>query len=450
MAPNNGTLHPWGIFLNKFTDIPDELAPTRATFAAGPAYRRGLPAVLGPGALVAVGYMDPGNWATALEGGSRYGYRLLGVIVLASLLAMLLQWIAARVGVVTGRDLAQLCREHSPRWAIVPFGLASEVAIVGCDVAEVVGSAVALQLLLEVPLWAGVLLSTLMTLALFLVGRRGRHRLEIVVAALIVLVAACVAAQLVAAHPDWSGVARGLAPDPALLRDAGMLWLAAGIVGATVMPHNLYLHSALVKGHAAPASPAARPVARALAAAGIDSAVSLGLAMLVNAALLIVAAAVFHARHATQVDDLAAAQRLLAPALHARWPGVLFALALLCCGLNAMLTGTLAGQAVMEGFLRLRMSRFRRALLTRSLALGPALLATLAYGGHGSARLLVASQVLLSLQLPLAMLPLLCFACSRRLMGAWRLGPGMGALAWSGALLLVALNAALLWPAARG
>jgi manganese transport protein len=439
--------------LNKFTHIPDELLPTCGTFDAPPARRNGWLSTLGPGALIAVGYMDPGNWATALVGGSRYGYRLLAVIVLASLLAMLLQWIAARVGVVTGRDLAQLCRERSPRWAVIPFWLASEVAIVGCDVAEVVGSAVALQMLLRVPLWLGVLLAALMTMAFFVVGRRGRRRLEIAVMVLIALVVACLAAQLAAVRPDWAAAAQGLAPDPALLRDAGMLWLAAGIVGATVMPHNLYLHSALVK-HYAPSGPRKRvlrlairqrAVARVLKAVGIGSVASLMLALLVNAALLILAAAVFHAGPAGGVDDLAAAQRLLAPALHARWPGVLFALALLCCGVNSMFTATLAGQAVMEGFLNLRMSRLRRALITRALALGPALLAVAAYGEHGSAPLLVASQVLLSLQLPLAMLPLLRFACDRELMGVWRLGPVLGALAWSGALLLVALNAALAW-----
>jgi manganese transport protein len=437
--------------LNRFTDIPEELLPTRAVFAATAPRRRAF-AMLGPGALVAVGYMDPGNWAAALVGGSRYGYRLLAAIVLASLLAMLLQWIAARVGVVTGRDLAQLCRERSPRWAAIPLWLASEVAIVGCDVAEVVGSAVALQMLLRVPLWLGVLLAALMTMAFFLAGRRGRRRLEVAVAALIALVVACLAVQLAVARPDWGAAARGLVPDPALLRDAGVLWLAVGIVGATVMPHNLYLHSALVKGYVPPsprrqARPAMRQraVARVLKAVGIDSVASLSLALLVNAALLILAAAVFHAGHAGGVDDLAAAQHLLAPALHARWPGVLFALALLCCGVNSMLTVTLAGQAVMEGFLGLRMSRLRRAVLTRALALGPALFAVAAYGEHGSAPLLVASQVLLSLQLPLAMLPLLRFACDRGLMGAWRLGPVAGALAWSGALLLVALNVALVW-----
>jgi manganese transport protein len=413
-----------------------------------------LGSLFGPGALIAVGYMDPGNWATAIAGGARYGYRLLWVVAAASLVAMLLQWVAARIGVVTGSSLARLCRERLPRRSVAPLWLASEVAIVACDVAEVVGSAVALQILLHVPLWVGVLLSAGLTLGFLALARRGLGLLSTVVAALIALVAVCLVTQLAVSQPRWIAIAQGLQPSAELLRDAGMAWLAAGIVGATVMPHNLYLHSALAAASQRAAMRAVAPVPaakdrqavdRVLRAVGLDSTLSLFIAFLVNAALLILAASVFQAHGQLQVDDLAQAHRLLSSTLPGRWPGIVFAVALLVCGINSMLTGTLAGQVVMEGFLDLRMSAFRRALLTRGLAIVPALLAVTSMGEHGSAQLLVASQVLLSLQLPFAMLPMLWFACDARLMGPWRLRPVVGALAWLGAASLVGLNALVLW-----
>ncbi|WP_051180310.1 Nramp family divalent metal transporter [Caballeronia insecticola] len=399
----------------------------------------------GAGALVAVGYMDPGNWATALASGARYGYSLLFVVLLASLMGMLLQWIASRVGVVTGRDLAQLCRERYSRRTTLVLWIACEIAIIACDVAEVVGSAVALQMLFGLSLTAGVLCSAVGTFAMLALQSRGRRPLQRAVTALILFVSFCFVVELALAHPVWSNALRGLAPSRELLRDAGMLWLAAGVLGATVMPHNLYLHSALVKEHA-PARDDST-VERALTGVNIDTFASLSLAFVVNASLLIVAAAVFHASGHFDVDDLADAHRLIAPLVGSHWAGVVFAVALLACGLNATVTGTLAGQAVMEGFLRLKMARWARALLTRGLAIGPALVAVAAFGQHGSNTLLVATQVVLSLQLPLAVIPLVRFASDAALMGRWRVARVPLALAWGCAGIIVALNGAMLWQA---
>jgi manganese transport protein len=399
----------------------------------------------GAGALVAVGYMDPGNWATALASGARYGYSLLFVVLLASLMGMLLQWIASRVGVVTGRDLAQLCRERYSRRTTLVLWIACEIAIIACDVAEVVGSAVALQLLFGLSLTAGVLISAVGTFAMLALQSRGRRPLHRAVTALILFVSVCFVVELALAHPAWGDALRGLAPSRELVRDAGMLWLAAGVLGATVMPHNLYLHSALVKEHAGPRDDAA--IGQALRGVNIDTFASLGLAFVVNASLLVVAAAVFHASGHTEVEDLADAHRLIAPLVGSHWAGVVFAAALLACGLNATVTGTLAGQAVMEGFLRLKMARWARALTTRALAIGPALVAVASFGQHGSNALLVATQVVLSLQLPLAVIPLVRFASDARLMGRWRVARAPLALAWACAGIIVALNGAILWQA---
>jgi manganese transport protein len=399
----------------------------------------------GAGALVAVGYMDPGNWATALASGARYGYSLLFVVLLASLMGLLLLWIASRVGVVTGRDLAQLCRERYSRRTTLVLWIACEIAIIACDVAEVVGSAVALQLLFGFSLTVGVLISAVATFAMLALQSRGRRPLQRAVTALIFFVSFCFVVELVLAHPVWGDAMRGLAPSGKLLRDAGMLWLAAGVLGATVMPHNLYLHSALVKDHADPRDDAA--IGRALRGVNIDTFGALGLAFIVNASLLVVAAAVFHATGHTDVDDLADAHRLIEPLVGSHWAGVVFAAALLACGLNATVTGTLAGQAVMEGFLRLKMARWARALLTRGLAIGPALVAVASFGQHGSNALLVATQVVLSLQLPLAVIPLVRFASDAGLMGRWRVARVPLALAWACAGVIVALNGAMLWQA---
>ncbi|ADG15785.1 Nramp family divalent metal transporter [Paraburkholderia atlantica] len=427
-------------------------------FAMRPNRRRRLPgeptrpahwfSFLGAGALIAVGYIDPGNWATALGAGAGYGYGLLGIVLLSSMVGMLMQWLSSRLGVVTGRDLAQLCRERNGRRATLFLWLTSEVAIIACDVAEVVGSAVALQLLLGVSLTVGVLMSAVCTFALLALQQAGGRRLEAVIAALIGFVGLCFVVQLALARPDWHAALAGTAPSIELIRNAGMLWLAAGIVGATVMPHNLYLHSALVKHHAPDSSDA--QIKAALHVVNLDTFGSLAFAFVINAALLIVAAAVFYSSGHRDVTDLADAHRLIAPLVGNRWAGILFAAALLACGLSATVTGTLAGQAVMEGFLRLRLPRWKRALLTRALAIGPALLAVGMFGQHGSNQLLVASQVVLSLQLPLAVVPLIRCASDPTLMRGWRVHGVPLVLAWLSAWFIIALNGALLWQLATG
>jgi manganese transport protein len=429
---------------------PFALNPSRRRRPAGeePPRPRNWLAFIGAGALVAVGYMDPGNWATALAGGAGYGYRLLDIVLISSLMAMLLQWISSRLGVVTGRDLAQLCRERTGRRTTLFLWVTSEIAIIACDVAEVVGSAVALQLLFGVSLNAGVVMSAVCTFAMLALQRHGRRTLETAVVALIMFVGLCFVIELALARPDWRAALTGAAPSPELLRNAGMVWLAAGIVGATVMPHNLYLHSALVKTHARSASDA--DIAHALRGVNFGTFSTLSFAFVINAALLIVSAAVFHASGHHDVTDLADAHRLIAPIVGSRWAAILFAAALLACGLSATVTGTLAGQAVMEGFLQIRLPRWQRALLTRSLAIGPALVAVAMFGPHGSAQLLVASQVVLSLQLPLAIVPLIRFASDAQLMRGWRVRGVPLVLAWTCAAGIVALNGALIWETAAG
>ncbi|ABE31016.1 Mn2+/Fe2+ transporters, NRAMP family, MntH [Paraburkholderia xenovorans LB400] len=429
---------------------PSALRPNRRRRlpASGPARPPHWFSFVGAGALIAVGYIDPGNWATALGAGAGYGYRLLSMVLLASLMAMLLQWLSSRLGVVTGRDLAQICRERTSRRGTLFLWLTSEVAIIACDVAEVVGSAVALQLLLGVSLTVGVLMSAVCTFALLALQQKGGRKLEAVIAALIGFVGLCFVVQLALARPDWHAALAGTVPSVELLRNAGMVWLAAGIVGATVMPHNLYLHSALVKHHAPEGSDA--QIKAALHVVNLDTFGSLSFAFVINAALLIVAAAVFYVSGHRDVTDLADAHRLIAPLVGTHWAGILFAAALLACGLSATVTGTLAGQAVMEGFLRIRLPRWQRALLTRALAIGPALLAVALFGQHGSNQLLVASQVVLSLQLPLAVVPLIRYTSDAGLMRGWRVRGVPLALAWLSAAFIVMLNGALLWQLAFG
>jgi len=429
---------------------PSALRPHRRRRlpGSGPARPAHWFSFVGAGALIAVGYIDPGNWATALGAGAGYGYRLLGIVLLASVMAMLLQWLSSRLGVVTGRDLAQICRERTGRRGTLFLWLTSEVAIIACDVAEVVGSAVALQLLLGVSLTVGVLMSAVCTFALLALQHKGGRRLEAVIAALIGFVGLCFVVQLALARPDWHAALAGTVPSVELLRNAGMVWLAAGIVGATVMPHNLYLHSALVKHHAPDGSDA--QIKAALHVVNLDTFGSLSFAFVINAALLIVAAAVFYVSGHRDVTDLADAHRLIAPLVGTHWAGILFAAALLACGLSATVTGTLAGQAVMEGFLRIRLPRWQRALLTRALAIGPALFAVALFGQHGSNQLLVASQVVLSLQLPLAVVPLIRYTSDAGLMRGWHVRGLPLALAWLSAAFIVLLNGALLWQLAFG
>jgi len=403
---------------------------------AGLAARRSL-AVLGPGALVAVGYMDPGNWATDLAGGSAYGYELLSVVLLSSAMAVLLQVLSARLGIVSGRDLATCCRERYPRPAAVSLWLLAEIGIVACDLAELIGVAIALGLLLHMPLMLGLLLAACDAILVLHLQDRGIGRLEATVVGLMALVAACLGIETVLTEPHLAGIAAGLVPGRKIIADSGVLYLAIGIVGATVMPHNLYLHSWLVRRQP-PGNERAAIRRETRSTVGV-----LSFAFLVNAAILIVASAVFHASGRTDIADLGAVHALLTPLIGVAGASSLFAIALLAAGLNATYTGTLAGQVVMEGFVQIRLKPWIRRLVTRLMAVIPALVAVEIAGDAGIDRLLVLSQVVLSLQLPFAVLPLLKFVGSRAVMGI-HVAPRTQRIAgWLIAILLVALDGKL-------
>jgi manganese transport protein len=403
---------------------------------------RTLLRMLGPAYLVAVGYMDPGNWATDLAAGSRYGFRLLWVVALSSLMAMLLQSLCCRLGIATGMDLAQAFRRLLPgRWR-VPLWLLAEVAIVACDLAELVGSAIALQLLFGLPLPWGVLLTAADTLLLLALQRFGVRRLEAVVIALVALVSACFALELLLLKPHWPSVAAGLIPRPGSLREGSQLYLAAGILGATVMPHNLYLHSALVQSRRWPEHPRARHWA--LRFATVVALLALLLAFLVNASILVLAGGAFHGVGSQPVEDLSQAYHLLTPLLGTSLASVLFGVGLLAAGQSSTLTATLAGQVVMEGFLDLRLPPWQRRLLTRCLALIPAMATVLLLGDQATNRLLVLSQVVLSVQLPFAVIPLVLFCGKAGVMGDLCAPRWLQGLGWICAALIVWINGSLL------
>jgi manganese transport protein len=392
--------------------------------------------------LIAVGYIDPGNWATDLGGGSRYGYVLLSMVLIANLIATVAQALCVRLAIATGKSLAELSREAYSRPVVLSLWLLAEVAMVATDLAELVGGAIALKLLFRMDLVPGVLLMSVGTLVL-LFGRDDWRWLRGLVCGLVVVIAASFAALLCLAPPDWSMVATGFLPTPALVADPAMLLLGIGIIGATVMPHNLYLHSGLL-------APAGRVLDReakqgAIKANVRDSNVSLGLALLINAAILIAAGAIFHARGLTEITDLGTAYALLDPVLGSSIASTIFAIGLLAAGQSSTITGTLAGQLVMEGFLQIRLSPLVRRLITRLAALGPVLLYFAVVGESDTTRLLVLSQVVLSLQLPFAMVPLLRFVGLRRLMGEFVLGRAAKIGTWGLALLILALNAALIF-----
>ena len=400
-------------------------------------------AFLGPGYMVAVGYMDPGNWATSLAGGSRFGYALLFVALLSNLMAIVLQSLSARLAIGTGRDLAQACRDAFPRLVAIPLWLAAEVAIIATDIAEVIGTAIGLNLLFGIPLELGVLITAADVFLILWLQRRGFRKLEGFVVALLALIAVCFGIQIVLANPDWAGVLHGFAPTTQILHNPEMLYLALGILGATVMPHNLYLHSAIVQTRDWGDRPEDRT--EALRFATIDSTVALMFALSINAAILILAAASFHASGQTSVAELGDAHKLLGPLLGAGFAPMLFAVALLACGLNSTVTATLAGQAVMEGFLQIRLPPWMRRLITRALAILPAAGVTLFYGAEGTGRLLILTQVVLSLQLSFAVVPLVMFTTSKARMGALVAPRWLAVLAWAVALAIVLLNLKLLW-----
>ncbi len=414
------------------------IAPTQAVPPARPVEWTRF---IGPGLLVAVGYMDPGNWATDIEAGSRFGYALLFVVMVSSIAALFVQTRAARLGLATGRDLAQLCRSEYSRPAGFALWVGAEIAIIACDIAEVLGAALALRLLFGLPLWVGVLLTGLDTLLVLALQGRGMRRLEAVVLGLILTIAAAFVVELLLFAPDWNAIARGLVPGRLVADDPRALLLAVGIVGATVMPHNIYLHSAIVRARGAPQGD--RAIGGAIRYATWDVAIALTGAMLVNAAILITAAAAFHSRQTivTEIDD---AYRLLAPFAGTSLAAILFGVALLASGQSSTITGTIAGQVILEGFLNVRMALWARRAITRALAIIPALIGVLWLGDGSVGRLLVLTQVALSLQLPFALWPLMRFTGSRRLMGEFANSRLATVVGWVLFVAIVGANAFLL------
>lgn len=419
----------------------EEVHATVRVPASGHWLRR-LFAFAGPGYMVSVGYMDPGNWATDIAGGSQFGYTLLSVILLSNLMAILLQALAARLGIAAGLDLAQACRASYSRPINFMLWLVCEAAIIACDLAEVIGTAIALQLLFGIPLIGGALIAALDAFLLLLLMNRGFRFLEAFVVALLIVIAVCFAIQIIAAAPPVTEILRGFAPSREIVTNPEMLYIAIGIIGATVMPHNLYLHSSIVQTRAYPRTDEGRQSAIRWATA--DSTLALMLALFVNAAILIVAAAVFHGSGHTEVAEIGDAFRLLSPLLGLGIASTLFAVALLASGINSTVTATLAGQIVMEGFLHLRMPMWARRLVTRGIAIVPVIVVTAIYGDSGTAQLLVLSQVVLSMQLPFAVIPLVRFVSDRRKMGEFAISTGTAVAAWIVAGVIVILNLKLL------
>jgi manganese transport protein len=408
---------------------------------------RKLLAFAGPGYLVAVGYMDPGNWATDLAGGAQFGYTLLSVILVSNLMAVVLQGLAAKLGIATGRDLAQACRDHYSRPVAIAHWILAEIAIAACDLAEVIGSAIALQLLFHIPLPLGVLLTAFDVLVLLVLQHRGFRTLEAVVVALIATIGVCFAFEIVLSRPSLAGVVAGFVPRREVVTNPAMLYVAIGILGATVMPHNLYLHSSIVQTRRYEESAKGRR--EAVRFAFLDSTIALTMALFVNAAILVVAAATFHTSGHAEVAEIADAYKLLTPLLGGG-ASTIFALALLASGQNSTLTGTLAGQIVMEGFLNMRLRPWVRRMITRLIAIVPAVIVAILYGESGTNQLLILSQVILSLQLSFAVFPLVTFTSERAKMGEFANSRSLKITAWTIAVVIAVLNAWLLAQTVRG
>ena len=408
---------------------------------------RKILAFAGPGYLVAVGYMDPGNWATDLAGGSAFGYTLLSVILLSNMMAILLQGLSAKLGIVTGRDLAQACRDHYGPTTNFLLWVGCEIAIAACDLAEVIGAAIALNLLFGIPLAWGVGITALDVMLVLYLQNKGFRLLEALVIALVVTVGVCFLFEIILSRPELGGVLRGFVPSPEILKNPNMLYIAIGILGATVMPHNLYLHSSIVQTRKYEESATGKR--EAFRYAFLDSTIALSFALFINAAILIVAAATFNRRGNTGVAEIQDAYMLLTPLLGAG-ASTVFALALLASGLNSTITGTLAGQIVMEGFLNIRLRPWLRRLITRGIAIVPAAVTAILYGEHGTAKLLVLSQVILSLQLSFAVFPLVMFTSDRAKMGEFVNPLWVKVLAYSVAIVIATLNAWLLVQAISG
>lgn len=399
-------------------------------------------AFTGPGLLIAVGYMDPGNWATDIEGGSKFGYSLLSVIFLSNLIAILLQSLCAKLGMVTGQDLAQACRNQLSRPLNFALWIFAEIAIVACDLAEILGSALALNLLFHLPLIWGVLITGLDLAVVLLLQGKGFRWLEAIILGLVSTIALCFLAEIIFARPDWIAVTKGYIPQTPIVADPAQLYLAVSILGATVMPHNLYLHSAIVQTRQWQG--ALPNLKTAVRYATWDSTISLIAALFVNSAILIVAASAFHFSGNQQVSEIQDAYQLLTPLLGSGAASLLFGLALLASGQSSTFTGTIAGQVIMEGFLNLRIPCWLRRLLTRGLAIAPAVIGLLILGDAGVGKMLVLSQVVLSLQLPFAIVPLILFTGNRRLMGSFVNSSWIQTLAWIIAGLITGLNLWLL------
>ena len=414
----------------------------RSVPVSGATWWRKLLAFAGPGYLVAVGYMDPGNWATDLAGGSRFGYTLLSVILISNLMAVLLQGLSSKLGIVTGRDLAQACRDHYSRPVSFLLWVGAELAIAACDLAEVVGTAIALNLLFGLSLPVGIAITVFDVFLVLLLQHRGFRRLEALVIVLVATVGLCFLFEMIVSRPDLAAVARGFVPSPSIIADREKLYIAIGILGATVMPHNLYLHSSIVQTRKYALSNEGKR--EAVRYAFFDSTIALSFALFINAAILIVAAATFHRTGNTQVAEIQDAYQLLTPLLGVGGASTVFALALLASGQNSTLTGTIAGQIVMEGFLDIRLRPWLRRLITRAIAIVPAGIVSILYGESGTAQLLVFSQVILSLQLSFAVFPLVRFTSDRLKMGEFVNPVWLKGLAYVVAVVIAGLNVWLL------
>ena len=415
----------------------------RSIPVSGAGWFRKMVAFAGPGYLVAVGYMDPGNWATDLAGGSKYGYTLLSVILISNLMAILLQGLSCKLGIVTGRDLAQACRDHYSRPVSFALWVLCEIAIAACDLAEVIGTAIALNLLFGIPLTWGILITAADVLIILTLQQRGFRMLEALVITLVATVGACFLFEIIISRPDMAGIAAGFVPSSSILTDPGQLYIAIGILGATVMPHNLYLHSSIVQTRRYDETVAGKK--EAVKYAFIDSTIALSIALFINAAILIVAAATFHTSGNTEVAEIQDAYKLLTPLLGVGAASTVFALALLASGQNSTLTGTLAGQIVMEGFLDIRLQPWLRRLITRAIAIVPAVIVSVIYGDSGTAKLLILSQVILSLQLSFAVFPLVMFTSDKLKMGDFVNPRWLKVLAWCVASVIATLNVWLLF-----
>ncbi|MDB6041146.1 MAG: Mn2+/Fe2+ transporter, family [Verrucomicrobiales bacterium] len=403
---------------------------------------RKLLAFSGPGYLVAVGYMDPGNWATDIQGGAQFGYTLLSVILISNLMAILLQALCAKLGIVTGRDLAQACRDHYSKKVSVVLWLLCELAICACDLAEVIGSAIALKLLFKIPIIYGVCITSVDVLAVMYLQNKGFRYIEALVVTLILTIGACFFAEIVFSHPNMHDLLRGFIPTAEIVQNPKMLYIAIGILGATVMPHNLYLHSSIVQTRKYEQNSAGK--SEAIKFATLDSSMALMFALFINGAILVVAAASFHVHGHTEVAEIETAYNMLSPLLGVSFASVLFALALLASGQNSTWTGTLAGQIVMEGFLNIRLRPWLRRLITRLIAIIPAVICTALFGEQGTERLLVLSQVILSMQLGFAVVPLIRFTSDKKKMGEFANSWWINLLAWTTAGVIIVLNVKLL------